>query len=226
MKKVAIPYSGGMDSTLLIALALERGDEVFPLVFDDDSINFHHRRMPAIEKCLQHYSIYDKMQVVRLYHFEPMRRNDTFGFIPGWKMAIQVGAMAYAQHLGCESVLFGYEKTNLVGGYKDELQDNIQKCQDLYNEMYDSDITVACPFFFMEKWEMVEQGAHRKVPYQWTNSCRQIQHLGLVHCGSCVVCHRRKLSFIKAKVPDPTLWWDKTPGSEEIAYGKLETLKQ
>ena len=118
----------------------------------------------------------------------------------------------------------GYEKTNLVGGYKDELDKYIQQTAQTYNAMYDSEIRVKCPFFDKEKWEMVQEGMFLGVPYKWTNSCRQIQHLGLVHCGSCVVCHRRKLSFIKAGVPDPTLWWDETPGSEDIAYGGLEKI--
>jgi 7-cyano-7-deazaguanine synthase in queuosine biosynthesis len=207
-----------MDSLLLIAWLLNKGYDVWPLVFDDGSINFNHRRMPAIEKCLQHYSMYDKMQHIRLYHFEPMRKNDLFGFIPGWKMAIQVSGMAYCQHLGINEMYLGYNADNLVGGYKDELQSLIDKQSEVYREMYDWDIKVISPFFKLQKWEMVVKGTILNVPYEYTNSCRQIQHMGLVHCGKCEVCYRRKESFAEAaknhpemNIVDPTLWWHEGP---------------
>jgi len=110
--KVAVMFSGGMDSTVVLASLLKDGYDVIPMCYDDDSLTYKLRKSVAVEKILQHYQILNKLQVIRLYHVEPMRGNDTFGFIPGWKMAMQVSAMAYCQHLGISELHMGYNSGN------------------------------------------------------------------------------------------------------------------
>jgi PP-loop superfamily ATP-utilizing enzyme len=87
-KKCAIMYSGGMDSTVIMAELIAKGADVYPMSYDDNSLAGLFKKGPAVEKLMQHYRIYDKLTKIRMYEVEQMRGSDLFGFIPGWKMVI------------------------------------------------------------------------------------------------------------------------------------------
>lgn len=207
-RKVAIMYSGGMDSTVLLAELRAKHADVTLMSYEDNSLATLYKKGPAIEKVLQHYGMYDKLVKIRLYEVEHMRGRDTFGFIPGWKYAMQIAAMAHCQAMGIDQLFLGYNGGNYVGAYLDELPENVQAAADLYNKMYGSKIEVKYPYFNYTKGDMVKVGAYYDVPFKFTISCRQIQFPGLIHCGECEVCRRRKESFIEAKLADPTDYMD------------------
>lgn len=97
----------------------------------------------------------------------------------------------------------------------------MQNLSDLYYNIYSMEtntehffgkrIKVSNPFFYKEKYEMVQYGHQLGVDFSLTISCRQVQSgAGLIHCGDCEVCRRRRESFLCAQVSDPTYW---KPGS-------------
>lgn len=210
-KKCAIMYSGGMDSTVIMAELIAKGAEVFPMSYDDNSLAGLFKKGPAVEKLMQHYRIYDRLTKIRTYEVEVMRGSDLFGFIPGWKMSMQVSAMAHCQAIGIDRLYLGYNGGNYEGAYLDELPEFIEATTALYNKMYGSKIQTLYPYFDYTKADMVTVGNTYGVPFQHTISCRQIQFPGIVHCGNCEVCLRRKESFWLAGVTDPTHWIDGSP---------------
>jgi 7-cyano-7-deazaguanine synthase len=72
------------------------------------------------------------------------------------------------------------------------------------------------PFVHMGKHDIVRLGSSLGVPYGDTWSCYQG---GENHCGKCGTCVERIESFIKAGVPDPTLYEDKAFALAELAKG-------
>lgn len=205
-KKVAIMYSGGMDSTVVMAELIAKGADVYPMSYDDASLAGLFKKSPAVEKLMQHYRIYNKLIKIRMYEVEKMRGSDLFGFIPGWKMVMQVSAMAHCQAHEIDYLFFGYNGGNYAGAYLDELPEFIEDTTKLYNRMYGSKIETYYPYFDYTKADMVTVGNFYNVPFQYTISCRQIQFPGLFHCGECEVCMRRKESFNISGIKDPTVY--------------------
>jgi 7-cyano-7-deazaguanine synthase len=204
---VAVMYSGGIDSTVLCANLLRQGYNVVPMIYDDATYNFGHRRMIAIERLTQELGIFENLVTIRTPFLEELRYNDgTFGFVPGWKMILQVNGMAYCQKMGIEKFYLGYNEGNHLGGYGDEHPQFIKDAADLYNRCYGTKIEVLCPYFDITKADVIALGETLKVPFKYTNGCRMIEHGGLIHCGYCEVCHRRKEAFDQANVYDPTTY--------------------
>jgi len=204
--KAALMFSGGMDSTVVLARLLGDGYDVVPMIFDDDSLTYKTKKSIAVEKILQHYQIYDNLVVIRAPKVEHMRANDTFGYIPGWKMMFQTLMMSECAYRGINSIYMGYNRGNLDGAYKDELESSILKVSDTFNSIYDTTIVVKNPYWEWTKSEMVRLGMNISVPFQHTLSCRDIAYPGLTHCGLCECCRRRKESFKRATHKDPTLY--------------------
>ena len=218
-KGAAVLYSGGMDSTVIVADLLKKGYKVFPIAMDDGSLNYQHRRKVAIELTLQKLGILNRLIEMRVPNPEPLRIDRTsFGFVPGYKMIMILSAMSACQILNVTQLHMGYNADNQIGGYLDEGDEFMQRLSDMYFDTYGLEtntefpflkpIKVRNPFFLHEKWEMVRYGNEIGVDFSTTISCRQVQvGAGLIHCGECEVCKRRKISFNLSNVKDPTLWY-------------------
>ena len=144
-------------------------------------------------------------------------------------MMMILAAFSQCQIMGIEALIMGYNADNKRGGYLDEGQEFMDKLSDMYYEYYGKEqntefpfnkkIHILNPFFDKEKWEMVKYGHSIGVDFSTTISCRQVQvGAGLIHCGECEVCKRRRASFIKAKVFDPTLWYPGSRVTDESFY--------
>lgn len=221
-EKVAVIFSGGLDSAVVIANELAKGHEVIPLVFDDDCVEFRTKTEVAVQLVLTHYGLYGKMQKIRLYNTERIMGNDQFGFIPGWKMAIQLAAMAHCQALGIKKCLYGYNEGNLDQVYADELPDNIKAMEELYNKIYDTDIKVLSPFYSATKAHMVALGEKLGVPFNFTVSCAKTYAAGIDHCGECELCRRRIEAFAIAEVKD-TAYYRSTKMHDKVFKALADT---
>lgn len=231
MTKVAVLYSGGLDSSTIFGELVElekKGtiDKVYLLSFDDDSTNFKTRRSIAIEQVAQHYGMYDRVKFIRMYRSEELRGTDTFGFIPAYKLSMQIAAMGYCQKLGVSRLYMGYNRENNDYAYtfKDELEHNIIAAAKLYNEIYDSNIEIVNPYLEMTKAEIILIGNNIDVPFEKTISCRATRFGGLVHCGRCLPCHSRMNGFKTANIDDPTDYWYTDGQIEKVVYGKEGTI--
>ena len=210
-KTVAVLYSGGVDSSAICALYKSLGNTVVPVYFNDDSQYWHTRRKVAITRTLQSLDLFHTSVEMRIYEYEKLRiTSDTFGFIPGLKMIMQMQLMAYCQRFNIDYILTGYNKENLDYPYtfKDELQNNISMMADVYNEIYDSSIEVFSPFKNITKPKIISlsQELSPKLDLKNTYSCKDTRHGGLIHCGKCWGCWSRSSSFIEAGVMDETIY--------------------
>lgn len=229
-KGAAVLYSGGMDSTVIVAHLLHQGYTVYPIAMDDGSLNYNLRRKVAIEMSLQKLGILNRLVEMRVPNPEPLRIDrTTFGFVPGYKLIMILAAMSACQILNVDRLYMGYNMDNQRGGYLDEGRDFMEEVSSLYHRTYAMEdntefpfqrrIEVLNPYFDMEKYEMVILGEKLGVDFSLTISCRQVQvGAGLVHCGSCEVCRRRRDAFICAETTDTTLWVPSSPCGRNVAY--------
>lgn len=73
-------------------------------------------------------------------------------------------------------------------------------------------VELLVPFVNKDKGYIVQIGAQLNVPFELTWSC----YKGLAtHCGKCGACNERKEAFVKAHVPDPTIYG--IPGEDEMS---------
>src|SRR5262249_19333901 len=68
-------------------------------------------------------------------------------------------------------------------------------------------ISIEAPFAAMHKSEVIELGETLGVPFELTLSCMQPSNGR--HCGRCSKCRERRDAFTEAGVPDPTTYAEK-----------------
>jgi len=170
-----------------------------PLVINDESKMFRQKELPAIRSILAKLDI-RKGYFVRFPEtdFLEIGSNSVVGLIPGYKMLIQLTAMAYAQKLGKKYVLLGNSKQNTE--FKDEQYKNVKKLEALYNTVYGTDIKVECPLQELEKYEIIKMAKKIKLPFGLTQSC--CNQFTSIDCGICSGCIKRKEGFKLAKIND------------------------
>lgn len=224
--KIAVLFSGGVDSTTIIGEAIYHGSEVYPISFDDNSANYRTRRSIAVEQIISHYQLQKNHHIIRTYDSEFLRMKGTFGLIPGYKMSMQIAAMAYCQSLGIPALAMGYCKENDEYPYtfKDEQIEYLEKIADLYNTIYDARIDISLPYIGLHKHDIVGIANLHKVPLEKTISCRSTTFGGLIHCGKCLPCHSRRSGFIASGINDPTIYHYSKEYMEEVVMETTGTV--
>lgn len=221
-KKVALLFSGGMESTTLLAECLDSNLDVVPICFPDGTPFFEQKEQIAILSVLHHYDRVSALVRANIFNTDDVMYADgKSSYVPGWKMIMQISAMALCEKLGVHTLLFGYESSNTT--YADESERNIQDTATLYNRIYQSDIKVECPYRTLTKTDVLRRGVELGVPYEKTFSCSEYHLPGIMHCGRCKLCLKRLVAFdelnsefnIKSEqVVDRALYLQYPPDSE------------
>lgn len=215
--KVVIQCSGGVESTILIAKAVhELGvDNVFPIVYRSDSVFWVNRDSTASKRTLTRYGLANKAFYCDIANADLLEypRDEMFedvGFIPGYKLIMNVNALSYAQKVGATEVWTGNMADNV---YPDETQDFIDRLLSLYNDTYSTAGSQQCKpieikqqFAGMTKSQVIEIGYEliRNDIFD-TVSCGDERVAGGFNCGICPWCQKRHNGFKDA------LGFDNTP---------------
>jgi 7-cyano-7-deazaguanine synthase len=202
--KSALLFSGGLDSTVVLGVLLQEGHQVYPIAINDGSPLFYTKELPIITAITTHYGLIDNLIIAKTMEFDKVRSNDEFGYMPGYKMILQYTAMSYCAHLGIDNLHMGYNTDNST--YKDEWKENIDSMTKLFNKIYDTDIKIVNMFRDLAKSEMIKIGRAINVPFSMTSSCDSILHPGIMHCGNCKWCQKRREAFVGANLQDPTFY--------------------
>jgi 7-cyano-7-deazaguanine synthase len=214
MKTVAI-FSGGLDSTVLLAHLLAEGDEVLALSVDYGQ---RHRReldharsiasqlgvrwqladLAGVRPLLAGSSQTSDDVPVPHGHYAaenmkqtvvPNRNMIMLAVAAGWAISERADRLAYGAHGGDHTI------------YPD--------CRPEFAAAVGQAIALAdwhrvelyCPFIHSKKSDIVRRGAELGVDFASTWSCYEG---GAVHCGLCGTCVERKEAFALAGVADPT----------------------
>jgi len=214
MARTALIYSGGVDSTVLLAHLLAEGREVHCLSVDYGQR--HRRELEAARAICAHYGVNHRLADLRALaplfgsnaltggvkvpegHYEEESMKATV--VPNRNMLLISVATAWAVSLRAESVAYGAH-----GGDHAIYPD----CRPEFAEALDRAVRLADwhevrlerPFVKMDKTAIVRRGAELDVPFGLTWSCYVG---GERHCGKCGTCVERKEAFRLAGVADPT----------------------
>ena len=214
--------SGGLDSMVVAALAVEAGHRLIALTID---YNQRHRiELKAAARIARH------LQAVRhivlpldLTRFGGSSLTDSAMAVP--KEGVQPGipttyvparntiflslALGLAEATGARDIHIGVNALD-YSGYPDCRPDFVAAFEALANiatraGVEGDRVRVHTPLLRMTKAEIAAEAARLRIDAGMSWSCYDPQPGGL-HCGRCDSCRLRSKGFAEAGLPDPTLY--------------------
>jgi queuosine biosynthesis protein QueC len=223
-EKAMVLFSGGVDSTTCLGLAIERygKENVVPLciVYGQK----HQKEVEAAKKILDYYglthmeldltSVFAYSDCSLLSHSGQQIPEATYAsqlegsqgapvstYVPFRNGLFLSCAASMALSLGCSCIYYGAHKDDAAGSaYPD--------CSEMfYNSMnsaiYEGSgkaLRVVAPFITCNKAQVVKEGLRLNVPYALTWSCYEGRERP---CGQCATCLDRQKAFEANHVADP-----------------------
>ncbi|MGN0398111.1 MAG: 7-cyano-7-deazaguanine synthase QueC [Candidatus Fimimorpha sp.] len=219
-------FSGGIDSTTCLALAIERyrKDKVIPL-----SIIYgqkHFKELEAAEKILRYYkiegaeldltNIFADSNCSLLSHsteeipeqsYEEQLKNQNGApvttYVPFRNGLFLSAAASMALSKNCSVIYYGAHQDDAAGSaYPDCSEAFYKSMNTAIWEGSGHALKIEAPFINKNKAQVVKEGLRLKVPYELTWSCYEGNERP---CGKCGTCIDRKLAFEANGIKDPSL---------------------
>ena len=217
-KKALVLFSGGLDSTTMLAMVKSDGYEITAL-----TINYNQRHVSEIEFSKKSLS---QLQINKQIIFDldlskiggsaltdnipvPIDSNDNIPttYVPARNTIFLSLASSFAERLNISDIFIG---ANIIdySGYPDcrpEFIKSFEKTINLGTKLgvEGSHFSIHTPLIKMTKAEIITKGHSLGVDYSLTLSCYNPTDSGLA-CGKCDSCKFRKDGFKDAGLPDPT----------------------
>ncbi|WP_298481904.1 7-cyano-7-deazaguanine synthase QueC [uncultured Ruminococcus sp.] len=224
--KALVLFSGGVDSTTCLGLAVEKygADQVLAL-----SVYYgqkHKKEMEAAEKIAKHYGVLWKQLDLALIfadsncsllsgsteeipkesyaqQLEHTGGSPVSTYVPFRNGLFLSSAASIALSHGCEVIYYGAHSDDAAGNaYPD--------CSSAFNDAMNqaiylgsgNQLHIEAPFVNWTKAQVVKKGLELGVPYGLTWSCYEG---GETPCGTCGTCRDRAAAFAANGVADPAL---------------------
>ena len=217
-KKALVLFSGGLDSTTMLAMVKSNGYEITAL-----TINYNQRHVSEIDFSKKSLS---QLQINKQIIFDldlskiggsaltdnipvPIDSNDKIPttYVPARNTIFLSLASSFAERLNISDIFIG---ANIIdySGYPDcrpEFIKSFEKTINLGTKLgvEGSHFRIHTPLIKMTKAEIIRKGHSLGVDYSLTLSCYNPTDSGLA-CGKCDSCKFRKDGFKDAGLPDPT----------------------
>ena len=217
-KKALVLFSGGLDSTTMLAMVKSKGYEITAL-----TINYNQRHVSEIDFSKKSLS---QLQINKQIIFDldlskiggsaltdnipvPIDSNDKIPttYVPARNTIFLSLASSFAERLNISDIFIG---ANIIdySGYPDcrpEFIKSFEKTINLGTKLgvEGSHFRIHTPLIKMTKAEIIRKGHSLGVDYSLTLSCYNPTDSGLA-CGKCDSCKFRKDGFKDAGLPDPT----------------------
>ncbi len=225
-KNAMVLFSGGVDSTTCLALAIEKygTEHVIPVsVFYGQK---HSKEIEAAEKILAHYHlkgleldlsvIFADSNCSLLSHSTEEIPEESYArqlketngtpvttYVPFRNGLFLSAAASLALSRNCEVIYYGAHKDDAAGNaYPDCSEAFFNSINTAIYEGSGHSIRVEAPFIAKNKADVVKEGLRLHVPYELTWSCYEGHERP---CGKCGTCIDRRLAFEANGVKDPAL---------------------
>ncbi len=223
-----ILFSGGLDSTTLLALAKQLGYAPYAL-----SVSYGQKHSSEINAAKQ---IATEIGVVRhevididLTRFGGSALTDhnlkvpttpglaneiPITYVPARNTILLSLALGWAEALGGLDIFYGANSVD-YSGYPDcrpeyvksfEVMANLATKAGVESLAQATRFRVHAPIIDLTKAEIIRLGLTLGIDYAKTVSCYQANSAGEA-CGVCESCRLRKIGFAQAEVADPTRYW-------------------
>lgn len=234
MMKALVLFSGGLDSTTCLALAVERygADEVLAL-----SVSYgqkHTKEIEAAKAVAAHYGVTlqtldlaaifadsdcsllkgSTQEIPKESYAEQLTETDgkpVSTYVPFRNGLFLSSAASIALSHGCEVIYYGAHADDAAGNaYPDCSQDFNDAINQAIFLGSGKQLRVEAPFVGKTKADVVAEGLRLHAPYALTWSCYEG---GERPCGLCGTCRDRAAAFAANGIADPALSPDQQKGA-------------
>ena len=232
--KALVLFSGGLDSTTCLALAVERygADEVLAL-----SVSYgqkHTKEIEAAKAVAAHYGVTlqtldlaaifadsdcsllkgSTQEIPKESYAEQLTETDgkpVSTYVPFRNGLFLSSAASIALSHGCEVIYYGAHADDAAGNaYPDCCQDFNDAINQAIFLGSGKQLRVEAPFVGKTKADVVAEGLRLHAPYALTWSCYEG---GDRPCGLCGTCRDRAAAFAANGIADPALTPDQQKGA-------------
>jgi 7-cyano-7-deazaguanine synthase len=218
--------SGGLDSTTMLAYALDRGFDVHAMTFRYGQR--HAGEIEAARRVAKHYQVKDHVVVdidLRTFGGSALtadiavpkgRATDTMAdgipitYVPARNTIFLSFCLAWAEVLGASDIFIGVNALD-YSGYPDCRPEYVAAFERMANLATrggvegTAPIRIRTPLIDLTKREIVELGRSLGVDYAMTLSCYDPSGSGEA-CGQCDACALRLKGFAEAGTHDPAAY--------------------
>ena len=219
--KAVVLVSGGLDSTTCLAMAREKGFDLYALTFNygqrhDHELNsakmvvdfFNIQNHSIIDINLAQFggsALTDKIDVPKKRDLSEMAEIPVT-YVPARNTVFLSLALAWAEVLGSFDIFIGVNALD-YSGYPDcrpEYISSFEKTANLATKagVSGSSFRIHTPLIDLTKSEIVKVGMDLGVDYSLTSSCYDPDQEGNP-CGLCDACYLRLKGFKEAGITDP-----------------------
>lgn len=217
-KRTVVLFSGGLDSATVLALAISRGFEPYPL-----TVVYGQRHFIEVErskKTLIKYGIADRATVMELdlslFSKCSLINRDMdipdkpaegipSTYVPARNLIFLSIAAGFAETVDAETIMIGVNSVD-YSGYPDcrpEFIEAFNRTVSSGTKMgVEKSLAVEAPLIKMSKKEIIQLGMSLGVDYSLTHSCYDPSPDGR-SCGVCDSCRLRLEGFRQAGLKDP-----------------------
>jgi len=209
---VAVLFSGGLDSSILLAHLLDQGRRVQPLyvacglAWQQAEMRWANRYLQAIASPDLKPLVVLSMPLSDLYgnHWSITGRGvpaadapDETVYLPGHNPLLLIKADIWCRLHGVPQLALGALSTNPFADSSDAFFVPFAAAM---QQAVAGQVTLIRPLADKDKRQVMQLG--RRAPLALTFSCLAPQ--GELHCGACNKCAERRRAFRDALLPDPT----------------------
>jgi 7-cyano-7-deazaguanine synthase len=211
---LAVLVSGGLDSAILLAESVNHRAMVWPLYvrfglfWEDTELHYLRQFLSAIAApSLQQLTVLD-VPVTDLYgeHWSLTGLDvpaagtpDAAVYLPGRNVLFLSKAMLWCHLRSVPALAMAPLESN---PFADATSEFFADYRAVVNRAIGGTVRIERPYSGMHKEEVLRRGSH--LPLQWTFSCmRPVENK---HCGVCNKCAERRIAFLRAGLPDPTVY--------------------
>ncbi len=229
MKKLVLTLSGGMDSSVLLYMAQDRGfEEIHTVTFDYGQR--HRRELDCVNKQLSNFAerygdwvnlkvtnkVLDVNYIRDIAPTSSLTNKDIdnpdisnmagdaqpVSYVPFRNLMFLSICSAYAESVGADTVWYGAAEVDSLAGYWDgseEFVDTVNSVTDLNRE---NRIKVEAPLLVMSKEDIIKEGVRLGVIFNDTWTCYSDREDGLADATTPSSSMRVK-GFVNAGYKDP-----------------------
>jgi 7-cyano-7-deazaguanine synthase len=226
--KAVVLLSGGLDSTVCMAVAKNLGFEAYPISFNYQQR--HQREIECARQVADYYGVARHLVIdtnmaaiggsaltdpgVGVPDGDVSRHDIPVTYVPARNLIFLSYALGYAEVIGADHIFIGVNALD-YSGYPDCRPEFIRLFQELAN--YSTKATTAdgrhikieTPLLELSKKDIVQLGTKLEAPLHLTTSCYRG---GEAACGTCDSCLLRLKGFAEAHLTDPIPY----EGREEV----------
>lgn len=192
--KTVVLLSGGVDSTVLMAVRHKAGDDITAVTFDYGQS--HRREIRAASAVAEHYQARHYILGLRdVLHGSALTGQGVIPeghadspdatFVPGRNLIFLSIAAGLADEIGASAVLFGANADDF-GGYPDCRPKFLTAMDEAVSTGTRNGVSVSAPLMSMTKRQVIDCGHELNAPLELTWSCYRGGDVACGNCGACV----------------------------------------